>query len=285
MNDYTHITQSWITRVIFGITVCVIGIVLDVTFLNIDWQPMTLIMLIAGMIASEEIRGGSYRTLGFTFDSFMFRETLIGSLMGILPIFILIIVYFMNDWIDMQHNNQFELSAILTIISFAIIEEMIFRGIIFQALVERFGMIKVSLLSAMLFSMAHLANPNYEPIPMLNTFLASLVFSYAWYHTRGLWLPILLHVSWNLMLYLMGLTLSGMTLQNGLFSITLALDIPMPWLHSEYGVEGTVFCMFTLLLFFPIIHMLPQSPYRMANLFRLNYAIQKAINEGESHED
>lgn len=285
MNDYTHITQSWITRVIFGITVCVIGIVLDVTFLYSDWQPMTLIMLIAGMIASEELRDGSYKTLGFSFDSYMLKESLFGLLMGIMPIILLISFFAMNAWIAFEWNEQFEIIALLPIISFAIIEEMIFRGIIFQALVERFGMIKVSLLSAMLFSMAHLANPNYEPISMLNTFLASLVFSYAWYHTRGLWLPILLHVSWNLMLYVMGLTLSGMTLQNGLFSTTLSLDIPMPWLHSEYGVEGTVFCMFTLLLFFPIIHMLPQSPYRMASLFRLNYAIQKAIDEGESHED
>ena len=285
MNEYSHITHSWITRVIFGITVCVFGIALDSIYVQIDWQPMTLLLLITGMIASEEIRGGSYKTLGFTFDSYMLKESLFGLLMGIVPSILLISLFAMNTWIELEWNAQFEISAMLPIISLAIIEEMIFRGIIFQALVERFGMIKVSLISAMLFSMAHLANPNFDSISMLNTFLASLVFSYAWFHTRGLWLPILLHISWNLMLYLMGLTLSGMSLQNALFSTTLSLDIPMPWLHSEYGVEGTVFCMLTLILFFPIIHMLPQSPYRMADFFRLNYAIPSASHEGDIYED
>ena len=285
MNEYTHITQSWITRVLFGIAVCVIGIVLDVTFLYSNWQPMTLIMLFAGMIASEEIRGGSYKTLGFSFDSYMLKESLFGLLMGIMPIILLISLFSMNAWIAFEWNEQFEIIALLPIISFAIIEEMIFRGIIFQALVERFGMIKVSLISATIFSMAHLANPNYDSISMLNTFLASLVFSYAWFHTRGLWLPILLHSTWNLMLYLMGLTLSGMNLHNALFTTMLSPDIPMPWLHSEYGVEGTIFCMLALLLFFPIIHMLPQSPYRMAMHFRLNYAIPSASHEGDIYED
>jgi hypothetical protein len=133
--------------------------------------------------------------------------------------------------------------------------------------------------------MAHLANPNFEPIAMLNTFLVSLVFSYSWYHTRGLWLPILLHISWNLMLYLMGMTLSGMELKNSLFLTSLSIEIPTPWLNSYYGIEGTVYCTIVLILFFPIIHMLPQSPYRMAGFFRLNYAIQSASHEGDIYED
>ena len=128
------------------------------------------------MIASEEIRGGSYKTLGFSFDSYMLKESLFGLLMGIMPIILLISLFAINAWIACEWNEQFVSAALLPIISFAIIEEMIFRGIIFQALVERFGMIKVSLISAMIFSMAHLANPNYDSISMLNTFLASLVF-------------------------------------------------------------------------------------------------------------
>jgi membrane protease YdiL (CAAX protease family) len=191
----------------------------------------------------------------------------------------------MYAWIDLKWNSQFEMASILPIISFAIIEELIFRGIIFQALVERFGMITISLLFALLFSMAHLANPNFEPIAMLNTFLVSLVFSYSWYHTRGLWLPILLHISWNLMLYLMGMTLSGMVLKNSLYLTSLSSEIPTPWLNSYYGIEGTVYCTIVLILFFPIIQMLPQSPIRMAKLFRLNYAINDASSAGEMYED
>lgn len=285
MRSYSQIKNSWIIRVIFGITLCVFGIIMDVTFLHREGQPMTLMILLLGMIASEELRGGSYATMGFSLDSYMLKEFGTGLFMGIVPIIFLIVLYSMNAWIDLKWNSQFEMASILSIISLAIIEELIFRGIIFQALVERFGMITISFIFALLFSMAHLANPNFEPIAMLNTFLVSLVFSYSWYHTRGLWLPILLHISWNLMVYLMGMTLSGMVLKNSLYVTSLSSDIPTPWLNSYYGIEGTVYCTIVLILFFPIIQMLPQSPIRMAKLFRLNYAIKDASSAGEMYEE
>ena len=285
MRSYSQIKNSWIIRVIFGITLCVFGIIMDVTFLHREGQPMTLMILLLGMIASEELRGGSYATMGFSIDSYMLKEFGTGLLMGIVPIIFLVLLYSMNAWIDLKWNSQFEMASILPIISLAIIEELIFRGIIFQALVERFGMITISFIFALLFSMAHLANPNFEPIAMLNTFLVSLVFSYSWYHTRGLWLPILLHISWNLMVYLMGMTLSGLVLKKSLYLTSLSSDIPTPWLNSYYGIEGTIYCTIILILFFPIIQMLPQSPIRMAKLFRLNYAIKDASSAGEMYEE
>ena len=285
MRSYSQIKNSWIIRVIFGITLCVFGIIMDVTFLHREGQPMTLMILLLGMIASEELRGGSYATMGFSIDSYMLKEFGTGLFMGIAPIIFLIVLYSMNAWIDLKWNSQFEMASILPIISLAIIEELIFRGIIFQALVERFGMITISFIFALLFSMAHLANPNFEPIAMLNTFLVSLVFSYSWYHTRGLWLPILLHISWNLMVYLMGMTLSGLVLKKSLYLTSLSSDIPTPWLNSYYGIEGTIYCTIILILFFPIIQMLPQSPIRMAKLFRLNYAIKDASSAGEMYEE
>ena len=285
MRSYSQIKNSWIIRVIFGITLCVFGIIMDVTFLHREGQPMTLMILLLGMIASEELRGGSYETMGFSIDSYMLKEFGTGLLMGIVPIIFLVLLYSMNAWIDLKWNSQFEMASILPIISLAIIEELIFRGIIFQALVERFGMITISFIFALLFSMAHLANPNFEPIAMLNTFLVSLVFSYSWYHTRGLWLPILLHISWNLMVYLMGMTLSGLVLKKSLYLTSLSSDIPTPWLNSYYGIEGTIYCTIILILFFPIIQMLPQSPIRMAKLFRLNYAIKDASSAGEMYEE
>ena len=93
MNNYVHIMNSWITRVIFGVTLCVFGIIMDVTFLHIEGQPMTLMILLLGMIASEELRGGSYATMGFSIDSYMLKEFGTGLFMGIVPIIFLIVLY------------------------------------------------------------------------------------------------------------------------------------------------------------------------------------------------
>jgi hypothetical protein len=83
----------------------------------------------------------------------------------------------------------------------------------------------------------------------------------------------------------MGMTLSGMELKNSLFLTSLSSEIPTPWLNSYYGIEGTLYCTIILILFIPIIQMLPQSPIRMAKLFRLNYAINDESYAGEMYED
>ena len=52
--------------------------------------------------------------------------------------------------------------------------------------------------SSAIFSLLHLFNPGASIPALIGLFAAGLLFAYAYLATRQLWLPIGLHLSWNL---------------------------------------------------------------------------------------
>ncbi len=94
----------------------------------------------------------------------------------------------------------------------AVGEEMLFRGYGFQVLVKGMGAYATILPVAVLFGLAHSQNLNFGPLALLNTILWGVVLGYAYLRSGDLWLPIGLHFGWNLSLPLLGVNLSGFTM-------------------------------------------------------------------------
>jgi membrane protease YdiL (CAAX protease family) len=82
----------------------------------------------------------------------------------------------------------------------ATFEELAFRGYAFQRLIEALGPVAATLLSSLLFGLAHYQNPQATLLGALNTALAGVVLALAYLRTRGLWMPIGLHIGWNVLL-------------------------------------------------------------------------------------
>jgi membrane protease YdiL (CAAX protease family) len=79
-----------------------------------------------------------------------------------------------------------------------VIEEIIFRGIIYRLLEEWLGSWLALFISAALFGLAHLANPAASIQSTVAIALeAGLLLGGAFVLTRRLWLPIGLHIGWN----------------------------------------------------------------------------------------
>jgi membrane protease YdiL (CAAX protease family) len=76
-------------------------------------------------------------------------------------------------------------------------EELLARGYWLQNLADGMGLFWGVLLSSVLFSMAHLLNPNVSWTAVLGLVLAGLFLAYGYLRTRQLWLPIGLHIGWN----------------------------------------------------------------------------------------
>jgi membrane protease YdiL (CAAX protease family) len=76
-------------------------------------------------------------------------------------------------------------------------EEFLFRGYIFQVFIEGSNKIIATLSIALLFAAAHSQNPNVSLFGLINVGLAGIWLSMAYFKTKGLWLPIGLHFSWN----------------------------------------------------------------------------------------
>lgn len=77
-------------------------------------------------------------------------------------------------------------------------EEILFRGVLFRIVEQRFGSLVGVAVSAILFGAAHAANPGAGLTGVAAIALeAGVLLSAAYLASRSLWLPIWLHFGWN----------------------------------------------------------------------------------------
>lgn len=128
----------------------------------------------------------------------------------------------------------------------AIIEEMIFRVLLFRLLEKSLGSVPAIVLSTAVFGLAHLFNPNASWISTMSLTLSSVMLVAGFLLTRRLWLCMGLHWSWNLAQALCSLPVSG-SKTTGL----LVGHVSGPgWLTGgDFGIEASlvtlVFSVFT----------------------------------------
>lgn len=83
----------------------------------------------------------------------------------------------------------------------ALLEELLFRGFVFQRLIDGIGTGGAQALMAVLFAVGHWGNPGMEGATefwaTLDTILGALVLGFAYLRTSSLALPIGLHFGWN----------------------------------------------------------------------------------------
>ena len=77
-------------------------------------------------------------------------------------------------------------------------EELMFRGWLFPALVERTGLIGGIALSSVAFSAFHLIGGAEEPLSLLNMMLGGVWFALLAWRSGGLLAPIAAHFAWNI---------------------------------------------------------------------------------------
>jgi uncharacterized protein len=132
----------------------------------------------------------------------------------------------------------------------AIGEELLFRGYGFQIMLAEIGPWATILPVSVLFALLHGANPNANWFGMANTAGFGVVFGYAYYRTRDLWLPIGLHFGWNLTLPLFGVNLSG--LRMNVTGSEMSWTAGFLWSGGAYGPEASLLtsAVVVLLLFF-----------------------------------
>ncbi len=131
-------------------------------------------------------------------------------------------------------------------------EEMIFRGYAFQLLIEKMGPFATILPVAVLFGFTHASNPHSSALGIFNTMLWGVVLGYAFLRSRDLWLPIGLHLGWNVVLPLFGVNLSGLTIEVTRYHYRWDL-LPL-WSGGDYGPEGGLLAtIFVIGLFFALL--------------------------------
>lgn len=127
--------------------------------------------------------------------------------------------------------------------SVALAEELLFRGFVFQRLVDGLGRWPAQLLVAGFFLLTHLDNPGMAGgarlLAGVNIALASVLFGLAFIRTGGLAMPLGLHFGANWMqVGVLGFGVSGES-QRGL--LEPVLEVGPEWLTGgSFGLEANV---------------------------------------------
>ncbi len=128
----------------------------------------------------------------------------------------------------------------------AVGEELVFRGYGFQVLLAALGPYLTIVPVGIVFALLHGANPNASRIGIANTAGFGILFGYAYWRSRDLWLPFGLHVGWNFTLPLFGVPLSG--LRMNVTGHEMSWTAGALWSGGEYGPEASVLTSGALLL-------------------------------------
>ncbi|MCX6147836.1 MAG: CPBP family intramembrane metalloprotease [Candidatus Kapabacteria bacterium] len=163
-------------------------------------------------------------------------------------------------------------------------EELMFRGIVFQAFSQKFGDITSAIFLSLVFAALHLMNPNINTISFINVFLAGIFFSACYIKTKSLWLGISFHFFWNWSEFiLLGSPISGLN-----FSIKPLIELKLLnispnlyWiLGGKFGIEeGIITTILLISLTFFVLKYAKYSPYISSTLLKMEYAESKYITK------
>jgi membrane protease YdiL (CAAX protease family) len=126
----------------------------------------------------------------------------------------------------------------------ALLEEILFRGFVFQRLVDGVGAATAQLLMAALFAIAHWGNPGMEGATefwaSIDTALGGILLGLAYLRTGSLALPIGIHFGWNwIQGSLLGFNVSGLDQAGWLLPHVLSKP---QWLNGgAFGPEASIF--------------------------------------------
>lgn len=137
------------------------------------------------------------------------------------------------------------LYSILLFAMVALVEEALFRGYILKNFMLSFNKPLALLLSAILFSLAHGANPNIDLFSLFELFLAGILLGVSYLYTKNLWFPIALHFSWNFFQSLFGFNVSG---QDFYSIIELNYSSSNLLNGGAFGFEGSIFAVISSIL-------------------------------------
>lgn len=167
----------------------------------------------------------------------------IGAALMILPALVLTVFGYVH-WQLNAFSFFSIISGIALMAGVAIAEELLFRGFMFQRLIDAFGKWPAQFIISGLFLLTHLNNPGMTGLTQIlasvNIFVASLLFGFAYIKTKNLAMPIGLHFMANLTQgTILGFSVSG-DKEISLFKPVFD-QVPLWITGGSFGLEASVF--------------------------------------------
>jgi membrane protease YdiL (CAAX protease family) len=169
------------------------------------------------------------------------KELILGLLLGFLIIFMGFLTLLFTNEISIQ-SFDFNFTELLLnaglFICVAISEEILCRGYMLSNLMKSYNKYVALAISAVLFSLLHIANDFISILNLFDLFIAGILLGICYIFTRRLWFAIALHFSWNFFQgTIFGFNVSG----NDNYSLLqINYSNPSIWNGGGFGFEGSV---------------------------------------------
>lgn len=159
---------------------------------------------------------------------------------GLSTVCVLILMMLGIYRIDGLNSWVFMLPAVAMALSSGVLEELLYRGVLFRIVEESFGSWISLVVSSFVFGFRHLSNPAGTVMGALCISVeAGLLLAAAYMVTRRLWLSIGLHMAWNYMLSgIFSGIVSGTDTPPGLIKSTI--EGPPLLTGGDFGLESSL---------------------------------------------
>jgi CAAX protease family protein len=255
LNDRHELRSGWKLAAYFALIILIwvaTGAALSLWFAQTDLTGDQIALLalnelallvpaiIAPIVVVRFIDHRPLKTFGITFENWH-RDLLSGlaiasAMTGMIFAGSHIFGYVHIAWTGNQVPASTMLATAAVLIVAAAVEELLFRGLPLQILCEGIGKWPGILVISGLFGVVHLINPNSNLLGTVNTVLAGVLLSLAYFKARSLWLPYAIHLGWNAGIgFLLGMPLSGLDLASLWTTGVAGRDLI---LGGGYGPEG-----------------------------------------------
>jgi membrane protease YdiL (CAAX protease family) len=186
-------------------------------------------------------------SLGFKIKGRL-KDIVAGFLLGFILLLLgFLILYFTNqlEVTGITYSTKAILGSLILFIIVAVVEESMMRGYILNNLMESLKNKYISLLiSAVIFALFHGINPNITILGFINLIFAGLALGITYVHTKNLWFPIFLHISWNFFQGpIFGFEVSGLNIKSIINHNVFGSDLIT---GGKFGFEGSI--LLTILL-------------------------------------
>ena len=248
--------------------------------------PITvvLIVLIPSFLIEGLRRNSKFIMFGLYFEKHCLRN-LTKIIVISLSSFLFLITFLLILGAKVSFLRYFEMTSILLITAqlflLAFHEEILFRGIIFQSLIERFGEVTSTITLSIVFTFVHAFNPEVTVLGLVNIFIMSIALSVIYLKTLSIIHITLFHFFWNVFQALiLGWNVSGYPFY---YSITFfdASNVNTLFSGGKFGIEDSLLVLIVML---PSIWFfqkyLKQTPFLSSLLYKRDYV--QAINSRKS---
>lgn len=211
-------------------------------------SPLPVLFLLAVTWICLRLRREPLSAVGLRTNGTWWKQAGIGALLGVVLILLVAGLICIAGGVRFGLDPARSVAALAMgawfFVWVALLEELLFRGFVFQRMVDGIGAWPALLAMAVLFALAHWGNPGMEGATVvwatIDTALGALLLGLAYLRTRSLALPIGIHFGWNWAQgALLGFDVSGLD-QTGWLLPHLS-NKPQWFTGGAFGPEASVF--------------------------------------------